>query len=64
MSTVRASVIELCQSVGLEVNGSGMVYGPVDSIAILVELLMYEDEQDCSESLVLSVLAKSIAESP
>lgn len=63
MKTLRGELIELCRDVGLEVHGN-MVYGTVDTIAVLVELLMYEDEQECSEALKLSVLAKSIAETP
>lgn len=61
--TIRDDVVEMCRAIGLEVHGNN-VYGTVDSIAILLDLLLCEDEQECSEELKLSVLARSIAETP
>lgn len=61
--TLRAEVVALCQDIGLEVHGD-QVYGPLDSIAILLDLVLFEDEQECSEELRLSVLANSISKSP
>lgn len=60
MTTLRDEVVALCRDVGLEVHGD-QVYGPLDSIAILLDLLLFENEQECSEALKLSALASSIA---
>lgn len=59
--TLRDNVVELCQSVGLEVHGD-QVYGPLDSIAILLDLLLCTDDQECSTETRLYPLARAIAE--
>lgn len=46
MTTLREEVVTLCQAVGLEIHGD-RVYGPIDSIAILLDLLLFEDQQEC-----------------
>lgn len=61
MTTLREAVVDLCQAVGLEVHGD-MVYGPLDSIAQLLDLTLFPDEQECSEATKLFPLAKAIAE--
>ena len=63
MNTIRSEVVNMCHAIGLEVHGD-QVYGPLDSIAILLDLLLFEDLQECSEELKLSALAQSIAETP
>lgn len=63
MTTLRAQVVALCEAVGLEVHGN-QVYGPLDSIAILLDLVLFEDQQECSTSTKLFPLARAIAENP
>lgn len=58
--TLRQAVVELAQAVGLEIHGD-RVYGPLDSIAILLDLVLFEDEQECSKSTKLYPLARAIA---
>ncbi len=68
---MKQDVIDLCRAVGLTVvehsvfspAAPAQVFGPLDSIAILLDLLMFEDQQECSDELILSVLAKSITDS-
>ena len=61
MTTIRSAVVNLCEAVGLEVHGD-MVYGTLDSIAILLELVLYPDQQECSTETKLYPLARAIAE--
>ncbi len=63
MTTLRDEVVAMCHAIGLEVHGD-QVYGPLDSIAILLDLLLYEDQQECSVSTRLYPMARAIAESP
>lgn len=60
MTTLRGEVVALCQSIGLEVHGD-MVYGPLDAIAILLDLTLFPDEQECSVATKLYPLANAIA---
>ncbi|MES2320149.1 MAG: hypothetical protein V4631_21950 [Pseudomonadota bacterium] len=52
--TLRDEVVALCHAVGLGVHGD-MVSGPLDSIAILLDLLLFEDQQECCVNLSKSV---------
>lgn len=59
-----ANVREMALAVGLHIipGNPPFVYGPLDSIAILLDLLLFEDEQECSTSTKLYPLARAIAE--
>lgn len=63
MTTIRDDVIDLCRSVGLVVAGD-QVFGPLDSIAELLDLILFPHEQECSEATKLYVLGRAIAELP